>query len=111
VIRDLTVLVDLGSNSVRLMLARIEVGVGYQVLRDERVQTRLGAGADSTLSADAMARTVEAVSRFFRTLATPPARAVGVATAAVREAPNASDLLGRLRQAVGIDVEVLTARE
>jgi exopolyphosphatase/guanosine-5'-triphosphate,3'-diphosphate pyrophosphatase len=36
---------------------------------------------------------------------------VGVATAAVRDAPNSPTLLGRLRLAVGLDVEVLTADE
>ena len=109
--RDLTALVDLGSNSVRLMLVRIEPGVGYRVLRDERVQTRLGAGADAMLPAESVLRTVEVVRRFFRALPVPADRAVGVATAAVRDAPNAADLLGRLRLEVGIEVEVLTADE
>jgi exopolyphosphatase/guanosine-5'-triphosphate,3'-diphosphate pyrophosphatase len=109
--RDLTALVDLGSNSVRLMLARIEPDVGYRVLRDERVQTRLGEGSDATLSAASVARTVEVVSRFLRGLPVATGRAVGVATAAVREAPNAADLLGRLRREVGLEVEVLTVDE
>src|SRR5262245_26045297 len=109
--RDLTSLVELGSNSVRLMLVRIEPGVGYRVLRDERVQTRLGAGAGAMLSADSVLWTVEVVERFFRTMPVSPGRAVGVATAAVREAPNADDLLGRLKRDLGLEVEVLTANE
>jgi exopolyphosphatase/guanosine-5'-triphosphate,3'-diphosphate pyrophosphatase len=109
--RDLTALVELGSNSVRLMLVRIEPGVGYRVLRDERVQTRLGAGADAMLPAESVMCTVEAVRQFFRALPAPAGRALGVATAAVRDAPNAAALLGRLRLEVGVDVEVLTADE
>src|SRR5262245_29306442 len=93
------------------MLVRIEPGVGYRVLRDERMQTRLGAGTDAMLPSASVARTVEAVSRFFRALPVPPGRAVGVATAAVREALNADDLLGRLRSDLGLEVEVLTADE
>src|SRR5215475_5912969 len=109
--RALTALVDLGSNSVRLMLVRIEPDVGYRVLRDERVQTRLGDGSDAALSDASVARTVEAVTRFLGSLPSPLARAIGVATAAVREAPNAEALLGRLIREVGLEVEVLTADE
>src|SRR5215475_9175526 len=60
--RALTALVDLGSNSVRLMLVRIEPDVGYRVLRDERAQTRLGDGSDAALSDASVAHTVEAVT-------------------------------------------------
>jgi exopolyphosphatase/guanosine-5'-triphosphate,3'-diphosphate pyrophosphatase len=109
--RDLTVLVDLGSNSVRLVLARIEPGVGYRVLRDERVQTRLGGGADAMLPASAVVSSAEAVRRFVRAVPGPVGHVVGVATAAVREAPNAAELLGRLRREVGVDVEILSAAE
>src|SRR5262245_1160198 len=109
--RALTALVDLGSNSVRLMLVRIEPDVGYRVLRDERVQTRLGDGSDAALSDASVARTVEAVTRFLGSLPSPLARAIGVATAAVREAPNAEALLGRLSGELGLEVEVLTADE
>lgn len=109
--QELTALVDLGSNSVRLMLVRIEPGVSYRVLRDERVPTRLGAGTDLMLPSESVARTVEAIDRFFRGLPAPPDHALGVATAAVRDAPNAADLLGRLALEMGIDVEILTADE
>src|SRR5262245_365613 len=109
--RALTALVDLGSNSVRLMLVRIEPDVGYRVLRDERVQTRLGDGSDAALSDASVARTVEAVTRVLGPWPSPLARAIGVATAAVREAPNAEALLGRLSGELGLEVEVLTADE
>jgi exopolyphosphatase/pppGpp-phosphohydrolase len=38
-------LVDLGSTAVRFRLVRIVPGVGYRVLAQERVPTRLGDGA------------------------------------------------------------------
>src|SRR5262245_43660770 len=109
--RGVTVLVELGSNSVRLMLARIEPGIAYRVLRDERLQTRLGAGVDGWLPAAAVMRTVEAVTRFVRAVPVAPDRLVGLATAAVREAPNAAGLLEALRREAGLDVEILTADE
>jgi exopolyphosphatase/guanosine-5'-triphosphate,3'-diphosphate pyrophosphatase len=109
---DLTALVDLGSSSVRFMLVRIDPGVGYRVLADTRARTRLGSGPVGVLTQEAIADTVEAVRRF---LVGPPraprVRVLAIATAAVREAANAHDLLEPLRIGSGLQVEVLTAAE
>jgi exopolyphosphatase / guanosine-5'-triphosphate,3'-diphosphate pyrophosphatase len=109
--QDLTALVDLGSNSARFMLVRIVPGVGYRVLRDERAQTRLGSGRDGTLPAEAVTCTIDAVERFLGVVSPAPYRVLAVATAAVRDAPNAGDLLESLRLEAGIEVEVLSADE
>lgn len=110
--QEITTLVDLGSNSVRFMLVRIESGVGYRVLLDERAQTRLGSGRDGTLPSEAITATVEAVSGFLGvTRREAPQRLVAIATAAVRDAVNAHDLLDRLRREAGLEVEVLRADE
>jgi exopolyphosphatase/guanosine-5'-triphosphate,3'-diphosphate pyrophosphatase len=109
---NLTALIDLGSSSVRLMLVRIAPGVGYRVVRDERARTRLGSGPVGLLSAEAVAWTVEAVGRFLQGARQDGAgSALAIATAAVREAPNAADLLDRLRLEAGLEVQVLTADE
>jgi exopolyphosphatase / guanosine-5'-triphosphate,3'-diphosphate pyrophosphatase len=107
---ELAALVDLGSNSVRLMLVRIVPGVGYRVVRDERAQTRLGSGGDGLLAREAVERTVDAVVRFLRGARRfGPLRVLAVATAAVRDAANAAELLDRLRLAAEVEVEVLSA--
>jgi hypothetical protein len=41
---ELVALLDLGSNASRFLVARVAPGVGFEVLRKERVQTRLGEG-------------------------------------------------------------------
>jgi exopolyphosphatase/guanosine-5'-triphosphate,3'-diphosphate pyrophosphatase len=106
---DLTALVDLGSNSVRLMLVRIVPGAGYRVVRDERAQTRLGSSGDGLLAPEAIARTVDAVVRFLRATGRfGPMRVLAIATAAVRDAANAAELLDRLRLEAEIEVEVLS---
>ncbi len=97
---------DIGSNSVRLLLWTDA----------ERVQkldtTRLGAGAaHGQLTRESMARTVEAVRRFAE-----EARAAGeepraFATSAVRDASNAGELLGGIREACGVQVDVLSGWE
>jgi exopolyphosphatase/guanosine-5'-triphosphate,3'-diphosphate pyrophosphatase len=96
---------DLGSNAVRLILARITPGVEFRVLRQERVQTRLGSDRRGRLPRVAVEQTLQAVRSFLAEVRTESApRVVAVATAAVRDAPNADRLLGALRRETGVAV-------
>jgi exopolyphosphatase/guanosine-5'-triphosphate,3'-diphosphate pyrophosphatase len=109
---ELTALVDLGSNSVRFILVRIVPGAGYRVQLDARAQTRLGSGRDGALSAEAIRGTVDAVTRFLGVRRRePPRRVLAIATAAVRDAANAHELLDLLRLEAGLEVAVLSADE
>ena len=110
---ELVAVVDLGSTAIRLLLARIVSGAGYQVLVEKRVPTRLGGGAPGRLPRAAIDDTLRAVHRFFRrhTGKRQGPRIVAVATSAVRDATNRERLLGPLRRLEGIDVEVLSARD
>jgi len=105
--------VDLGSTAVRLLLARIKPRVGYRVLVEERVPTRLAGGAPGTLPREAIDKTLRAVhgflARYSRKDRGP--RVVALATSAVRDARNRERLLEPLRRREGIAVEVLTARD
>jgi exopolyphosphatase/guanosine-5'-triphosphate,3'-diphosphate pyrophosphatase len=110
-VAELLVLVELGSNATRCLLARITPGVGFDVLHQERVQTRLGSGPPGMLAPDAIALTLATVRGFLdrvRNGATP--RVVAVATAAVRDAGNPERLLEPLKRQ-GVDVRVLTGAE
>jgi exopolyphosphatase / guanosine-5'-triphosphate,3'-diphosphate pyrophosphatase len=110
---ELVAVVDLGSTAVRFLLASITPGVGYRVLVEERVPTRLGGGAPGTLPRDAIDETLRAVHRFFRRYSSSAwgPRVIAVATSAVRDARNRERLLGPLRGKEGIDVQVLSARD
>jgi exopolyphosphatase / guanosine-5'-triphosphate,3'-diphosphate pyrophosphatase len=116
---ELIALLDLGSNAVRFVLARVKPGVGFRVLRQERTQTRLGGGRPGTLPREAVDETLRAVRRFLRGLRRDraasgderPLRFIAIATAAVRDAVNRDRLLGPLRREEGIDVRVLTGAE
>jgi exopolyphosphatase/guanosine-5'-triphosphate,3'-diphosphate pyrophosphatase len=93
---DLVALVELGSNAVRLLVARLGPGVGFEVLEEKRVQTRLGSGRPGVLQADSIARTVAAVHQFLaRARRDRDPRVIAVATAAVRDASNRSASWGR----------------
>ena len=109
---EFVALVELGSNAVRCLLASVTPGVGFQVLVEERVQTRLGSGQQGVLPATAVRDTVNAVRRFLRGVRREyETRMIAVATAAVRDASNRSDLLGKLKRDVGIEVRVLSGVE
>jgi exopolyphosphatase/guanosine-5'-triphosphate,3'-diphosphate pyrophosphatase len=118
-VAELIALLDLGSNAVRFVLARVKPGVGFRVLRQERTQTRLGGGRPGTLPAEAVDDTLRAVRRFLRGVRRDraksgderPLRFIAIATAAVRDAVNRDRLLGPLRRKEGIDVRVLTGPE
>jgi exopolyphosphatase/guanosine-5'-triphosphate,3'-diphosphate pyrophosphatase len=105
-------LVEVGSNALRLVLAGVDPGAGFTVLREERVQTRLGAGLPGRLPGPAMKLTLRAIHRFLRDARRQgDVRVVAVATAAVRDAPNASRFLDTLRRREGVGLEVLSAAE
>jgi exopolyphosphatase/guanosine-5'-triphosphate,3'-diphosphate pyrophosphatase len=118
-VAELIALLDLGSNAVRFVLARVKPGVGFRVLRQERTQTRLGGGRPGTLPAEAVDDTLRAVRRFLRGVRRDRAKSgddrrlrfIAIATAAVRDAVNRDRLLGPLRRKEGIDVRVLTGPE
>lgn len=105
--------VDLGTNTVRLLVVEVEGGEWRRLHQSQRV-TRLGEGqaAAGRLLEAPMRRTVDTVSEFIaaaRGLGVSDIRAV--ATSAVREAPNRDEFLARLRAATGLDVEVVSGEE
>lgn len=62
--RDRIAFVDLGSNAARFLLAEIASDSHVRILREERVQPRLGEGPPGALSRAAIDTTVSAVHRF-----------------------------------------------
>jgi exopolyphosphatase/guanosine-5'-triphosphate,3'-diphosphate pyrophosphatase len=102
--------VDCGTNSTRLLVAD---GSGRQLEREMRI-TRLGEGVDRTgmLSAAAIARTLEVVEDFRRTMdAHGVESARAIATSAVRDAGNPADFLEPVGAAAGVPLEVLGGEE
>ncbi len=110
---ELVAVIDLGSTAVRFLLARIIPDVGYRVLAQERVPTRLGGGLPGSLPRDAIDNTLRAVHGFFARHVPNGRgpRVVAVATSAVRDAGNRERLLAPLRDNEGIEVHILSARD
>lgn len=108
--RELLAVLELGSNATRCLLARVTPGVGFRVLDEKRVQTRLGGGPPGVLPREAVRATLLTIRRFLRRVRDGESpRILAVATSAVRDAENRERLLGPLRRREGVDVRVLSA--
>lgn len=106
--------IDVGSNSIRLVIAETRGRGRYRVLDDEREMARLATGLDTTgkLAGESITRAVAAVSRM-RAIAKGYGVAAlrVIATAAVREAGNREELIARLRTEADVDLEVIDQGE
>jgi exopolyphosphatase/guanosine-5'-triphosphate,3'-diphosphate pyrophosphatase len=110
-VTDILAAVDIGTNSVHLVVARVDEN-RIEVVEREREMVRLGssAGDMKRLTAAAISRGIEALARFKQVAAIHGASMRAVATSAVREAENRSVFIDRAR-AVGVDVEVISGFE
>ncbi|MDH4143981.1 MAG: Ppx/GppA family phosphatase [Acidimicrobiia bacterium] len=110
---DVVAAVDIGTNSLHLVVARALPSRRFQVLTTEKEMVRLGSGSGEMkhLEPDAMDRGVRALERFRHTAAAHGARLRAVATSAVREAENRNEFLERCRKEAGVDVEVISGVE
>ncbi|MEZ5651375.1 MAG: Ppx/GppA phosphatase family protein [Burkholderiaceae bacterium] len=109
--------VDLGSNSFRLLIGRIERAPMGEQIRPidslkEAVRQAAGLQADGTLDLAARRRGVAAMARFgerLRSFAPERVRAVGTNT--LRVARNVSAFLVPAQTALGFPIEVISGRE
>ena len=105
--------VDIGSNSVRLKVARLTKHHLTEIHEDREV-TRLGDSVfrSGFLSPDAIANTVKVLRRFHRAVQRTGAESVRVvATSALRDARNSHAFMEWVRSATGWDVEIISGVE
>jgi exopolyphosphatase/guanosine-5'-triphosphate,3'-diphosphate pyrophosphatase len=106
--------VDVGSNSIHMVVAQVEADGRFRVLDRAKDMVRLGRrtlskGRLSPQAIDAGVRTLAA----FRTLAERQgvSRITAVATSAVREAANGGDFIKKVEEDVGLRVKIIPGRE
>src|SRR5215467_642735 len=105
--------IDIGSNSVRLKVARL-VGHRLREIVEDREVTRLGESVFRTgfLSPEAMESTIKVLRRFHRTVQREGADVVRVvATSALRDARNSRAFLEWVRSATGWDIDIISGLE
>jgi exopolyphosphatase/guanosine-5'-triphosphate,3'-diphosphate pyrophosphatase len=107
--------IDIGTNSVRLMVVRLLPGHSWTVLTLQKEAVRLGEGEFGDvrlLQPAAMERAATVCARFVDLArAHGASRFVAVATAATREARNAQDFVRLLHETAGLEVRVVSGRE
>ena len=106
--------IDIGTNSVRLLVVRINPNHSYSILSRQKQQVRLGEGEfeEEEILPDAIERLVivcKKLTELARTFNTD--EFVAVATSAMREAANQNDILHLLRQEAQLDVSVISGQE
>ncbi len=103
--------IDVGTNSVLLLIAEIDPQGKITPLHDEARITRLGEGfgKDKILKPEAMERTFEVLKRYVdlaRSYKVSEIRAVG--TSALRDAENREVFLNRVKSELGLSIEVIS---
>lgn len=105
--------VDMGSNSFRLQVARVE-GEQLYMLDGLREPVRLAAGLtpDNCLDDAAQLRALEALGKFAERLRDLPREAVrAVGTNSLRVARNAPEFIAKAEKVLGFPIEVIAGRE
>jgi exopolyphosphatase / guanosine-5'-triphosphate,3'-diphosphate pyrophosphatase len=103
--------IDLGSNSFRLVVFSWEPGAWWRRTDEIYEAVRIGEGLEQTgaLAPEPMERalrTLELFAHFCTSTRIPDVRAV--ATSAIRDAGNQAEFLARARERTGVEVEVLS---
>jgi exopolyphosphatase/guanosine-5'-triphosphate,3'-diphosphate pyrophosphatase len=105
--------IDIGSNSTRLLIAEVDGGRVSEVERQSRV-TRLGRGVDLSgqLSAEAIEAACEAIADYVAICREGGIERVeAIATSAVRDASNGSAFVAELRERFALSARVLDGEE
>lgn len=107
-------IIDVGTNSVHLLLADLRPGSAARVMRHDRQLTRLGEGglAAKRLAPAAMRRTIAVLRGYATTLKRADVdRVEAVATSAVRDARNGRAFVRRVRRQLGLPLRIISGRE
>lgn len=103
--------IDCGTNSIRLLVADVDPGAGTLTDLDRRMEVvRLGQGVDRTgrIAPEALARTLDATRRYAQVCTDLGVEAVRfVATSASRDAENRDEFVAGVRDALGVEPEVI----
>ena len=108
-----TAVIDIGTNSTRLLIAQVEGGAVEQIERRSTV-TRLGQGVDSSgrLADEAMERVHDVLGEYKQAIDSCGAGAVVVlATSAVRDSENGDEFRTAVKSRFGLELRTLSGDE
>src|SRR5262249_38061117 len=103
---------DVGTNSIRLVVAEAGADGEYRVIDDEKETTRLGRGLykSGRITVDAMKRSVRAIERMKNTATSYHVQTLRpVGPSAVREVLNGDEFIELVKHRTGISLEMISA--
>jgi exopolyphosphatase/guanosine-5'-triphosphate,3'-diphosphate pyrophosphatase len=106
--------IDIGTNSVHMIIVRVRPDLSFEVVDREKVMVRLGAGGldGKALTTEAMNAALQALSKFKRLAESHRVDEIlAAATSATREARNGGEFLARVERETGIRPRVITGTE
>lgn len=106
--------IDVGTNSIRLVVAEALREGHYRVLTEEKESARLGKDLSSTgrLNPAAVERSLEALRRMKQIAVGYQIRELRViGTCAVREAEDGAEFCRRAKQEIDVDIEIISAEQ
>jgi exopolyphosphatase/guanosine-5'-triphosphate,3'-diphosphate pyrophosphatase len=106
--------IDIGTNSIRCIIAEASKEGTFKIMDDEKATVRLGERLAMTgvISDEASNRAIEAIRRFQKLITGLNVEAVeAVATSAVRSATNGKELVATLSKELGYEIKVISGEE
>jgi exopolyphosphatase/guanosine-5'-triphosphate,3'-diphosphate pyrophosphatase len=106
--------IDLGTNSVRLLLVRIHENQAFTVLSEQKETVRLGEGEfrRNLLQPEAMRRAANVCAKFAEIARSRGAEyVICVATSATREARNRGTFVRHIQRVAQVDCRVISGKE
>lgn len=106
--------IDIGSNSIRCIIAEATKDGKFKILDDEKATVRLGErlAMSGVISDGASERAIEAIRRFQKLVTGLNVEAVeAVATSAVRTATNGKELVATLSEELGHEIRIISGEE
>jgi len=105
--------IDVGTNAVRLEIARMLPDGSLETLHQERDPIRPGEGVYATglVSREVADRLLSTLRRYGSLSRRYGARVMAVATSALRDAKNGPEIVRRARDHTGVPLEVVSGRE
>jgi exopolyphosphatase / guanosine-5'-triphosphate,3'-diphosphate pyrophosphatase len=107
-------IIDIGSNSLRLVIAEIDTSGSYRIIDDLKETVRLGADMldDNSLNAERIDKAIVAIKTFINfSYSLSVNEIIAVATEAVRKASNKEYFIDRIYDEVGINIRLLSGYE
>jgi exopolyphosphatase/guanosine-5'-triphosphate,3'-diphosphate pyrophosphatase len=106
--------IDIGTNSIRLILVQFTPNHSYTILREEKETVRLGENVfkKGSLQPETMNRAILVCKKYVEVAKGFGAHEIiAVATSAAREAKNQREFLERLRDETQLDVRIISGKE